>query len=94
MSILGKFTKQPAERESYSIDFVDDLIGADSVATATVEVFPPGLTIISGLVIGTRVKVLVEAGGAVGTKHKVTVTATTDDDRILQDEFIVTIKDY
>lgn len=94
MSILGKFTKQPAERESYSIDFVDDLIGADSIASAVVAVLPLGLTIVSSLVIGTRVKVLVEGGGVVGTKHKITVTATTDDGRILQDEFIVTIKDY
>lgn len=94
MSILGKFTKQPAERESYSIDFVDDLIGTDTIATATAEVLPLGLTIMSCLVVGTRVKVLVEAGGAVGTKHKVTVTVTTDDNRVMQDEFIVTIKDY
>lgn len=94
MSILGKYIKQPAEKESYSIDYADDLVGADAIASAVTTVDPVGLTLVSSLVVGTRVKVLVEGGGAVGTKHKVTVTATTDDGRILQDEFIVTIKDY
>ena len=94
MSILGRFTKQPAEKESYSIDYSEDLIGQDGIATAVVEVLPVGLTIVSSLIVGTRVKVLVSEGGPVGTKHKVTVTVTTDDGRILQDEFIVSIKDY
>ena len=94
MSILGRFTKQPAERESYSIDFAGDLVGTDALASVTTEVAPVGLTLLSSLIVGTRVKVLVEAGGVAGTKHKVTVTVTTDDGRILQDEFIVTIKDY
>lgn len=93
MSILGKFTKQPVEKESYSIDYADDLIDADAIASANVVVAPSGLTVVSSLVVGTRVKVFLE-GGAVGIKYKVTVTATTDDGRVLQDEFIVTIKDY
>lgn len=94
MTILGKFTKQPAEKESYSIDFADDLEAQDSIAFAVVTVEPVGLTLVSFLVVGTRVKVLTSDGGLVGTRHKVTVTATTDDGRVLQDEFIVTIKDY
>lgn len=94
MSILGRFTKQPAEKESYSIEFADDLIDQDAIATAEAVVLPNGLNIVSVLVIGTRVKVLVSDGGPVGTKHKITVTADTDDGRTLQDEFFVTIKDY
>lgn len=94
MSILGRFTKQPAEKESYSIEFEDDLTGTDSIATAVSTVSPEGLTLVSTLVIGTRVKVLVSGGAASGTRHKVTVTATTDDGRTLQDEFIVVIKEY
>lgn len=94
MSILGKFVKQPLEVESYSIDYADDLIDADAISSAVVTVAPAGLTILSSLVVGTRVKVLTADGGDVGTKHKVTVTATTEDGRVLQDEFIVTIKDY
>lgn len=93
MSILGKFNKQPAEKESYTMEFADDLVDADAIASATVTVDPADLTLVSSLVIGTRVKVVLQ-GGTAGIKHKVTVTATTDDGRILQDEFIVTIKDY
>ena len=94
MTILGRFTKQPAEKESYSIEFEDDLVDADAIASATAVVEPVGLVIESTLVIGTRVKILVSKGGPVGTRHKITVTATTDDGRILQDEFYVVIKEY
>lgn len=93
MSILGKFVKQPLEKESYSIDFAPDLIVQDGVASATVVVTPPGLALDSFLVIGNRVKTFL-SGGTAGMKHKVTVTATTDDGRVLQDEFIVSIKDF
>ena len=94
MTILGRFTKQPAEIESYSIEFEDDLVDADGIASAVSVVEPAGLTLVSTLVVGTRVKVLVSAGGPAGTRHKITVTATTDDGRILQDEFYVVIKEY
>ena len=93
MSILGKFIKQPAEKESYSIEYAEDLINTDSIASATVSVFPADLTLVSYLIVGTRIKVVL-SGGTAGIKYKVTVTASTEDARILQDEFIVTIKDY
>ena len=93
MGILGKFVKQPVEKESYSIEFADDLVGNDEIASAVSEVTPAGLVIDSTLCIGTRVKVFVSAGGPVGTKHKITVTATTADGRVLQDEFLIIIKD-
>lgn len=93
MSVLGTFTKQPAEKESYSIDYADDLVDQDAIASVEVTVTPIGLTIASSLVVGTRVKVLL-SGGTDGVKYKITATATTDDGRILQDEFILKIKDY
>ena len=93
MSVLGRFVKQPAERESYSIEYAEDLVDADAIASATVTVSPVGLTVLNSVVVGTRVKVFV-GDGVLGTKHKVEVTAETDDGRVLQDEFFVTIKDY
>ncbi|WP_025915798.1 hypothetical protein [Herminiimonas sp. CN] len=93
MTILGTYVKQPAEKESYSIDYADDLIDSDGIASAVVTVEPVDLTIVSSMVVGTRVKVLIE-GGTNGVKYKITATATTDDGRILQDEFILKIKDY
>lgn len=93
MSVLGSYIKQPAEKDSYSINYADDLIDSDGIASVDVTVDPSGLTIVSSLVVGTRVKVLL-SGGTNGMKYKVTATATTDDGRILQDEFIIKIKDY
>ena len=94
MSVLGTYTKQPAEKESYTVNVGDDLIGTDTVKTdgVTVTVEPLGLTIVSHLVISPRIKVWC-SGGTDGVKYKVTVTSETDDGRILQDEFIVKIKD-
>lgn len=93
MTILGRFTKQPAEVESYSIEFADDLVNQDKISSATSEVVPTGLNLVSTTVIGTRVKVLI-SGGTNKTTYKITVTAQTDDGRTLQDEFIIKIVEY
>ena len=93
MTILGRFTKQPVEVESYSIEFADDLVNQDKISSATSEVVPEGLNLVSTTVIGTRVKVLV-SGGTNKTTYKITVTAQTDDGRTLQDEFIIKIVEY
>ena len=93
MTILGTYTKQPGERESYSIDFGDDLDATDYVVSATTVISPSDLTLVSALVVGSRVKVTV-LGGTVLSKYKLTVTATTNEGRVLQDEFIVKIKDF
>jgi len=94
MSVLGKYTKQPNEVESYSINYVDDLGANDGLFSAVATVEPAGLVLEPALIVGTRVKVFASAGGPVKTKHKITVIATTDDGRVLEDEFFVTIKDY
>lgn len=93
MSVLGTYTKQPAEVETYSIDYTDDLIEEDTVASAIVAVSPAGLTIDSSTTNSPRVKVGL-SGGTVGVRYKTTVTTTTAHGRVLQDEFIVKIKDY
>ena len=93
MTVLGRFVKQPAERESYSIEYADDLVDQDAIASAEVMVEPAGLTVLQSVIVGTRVKVFL-SDGVLGTKHKVTVTSTTDDARVMQDEFFVTIRDY
>ena len=93
MSKIGTFTKQPAEKESYSIDYEDDLEASDGIFSAISAIDGAGLTLVSKSIFGTRVKVIL-LGGTVGTKYKVTVTATTNDGRILQDEFFVNIKEF
>lgn len=99
--ILGKFVKQPAEREMYAIEYEDDLSSSDTIAPApvvSIAVIGPGtdldpLRIDAVDVTGTRVTLWVAAGTNRLT-YKVTVTASTLTGRILQDEFIVKIKDF
>lgn len=94
MSVLGNFIKQPAEVETYSIDYSDDLTENDAVASAVTAVAPVGLTVDYTQAIPLEARVRVKlSGGTVGTKYKVTITTTTDDGRVLQDEFIVRIKE-
>lgn len=92
MSLLGTFLKQPAEVESYTITYEDDLTTGDNVASSVVTVSPAGLTIQSSNVDDPRVRIWL-AGGTNGTTYKVTVTTTTADGRVLQDEFKVKVKD-
>lgn len=103
--LLGKFIKQPAEREAYAIEYEDDLSVGDTLAqdqaprvliertgSATgVDATPLTLTAID--VGSTRVTLWLVAG-LDGALYKITVTATTASGRILQDEFTIRIKDY
>jgi hypothetical protein len=92
--ILGTVTQQPAERLDYDIDYAeqDFLTAGETISSATAAVTPAGLSV--ALVnVSTRVKLWVE-GGSAGTTYKVTVTATTSDGRIKQDELKVRIKDF
>jgi hypothetical protein len=93
MSILGTFIKQASERESYSIDYTDDLEGDDFIASAVTTVSAPALLVDSTLCIDTIVKVWIE-GGVVGTKYEIQIVTTTNAGRILQDSFYVKLKAY
>lgn len=92
MSLLGVFLKQPAEVESYTITYEDDLTAGDNVVSASVTVAPAGLTVQTTNVDDPQVRIWL-AGGTNGTTYKVTVTTTTADGRVLQDEFKVKVKD-
>jgi high-affinity K+ transport system ATPase subunit B len=97
MSVLGNYIKQPAEIETYTIVYEDDLVETDTINAAVATVSPAGLTVDYCTFVNeagnrrTRTKV---SGGTNGTKYKVTVRVTTDDGRVLEDEFFVKIKDY
>lgn len=89
---LGTATQQPAERLSYTIDYSDALTVGDNIQTATAQVAPVGLTITDVGVYDPRVKFWV-TGGTNGATYKVTVTATTADGRVFQDEVTFKIKE-
>lgn len=93
MAILGSFTKQPADVFDYDIDFSEWLTDGDGIASATATTDGTGLTVQSVFYGQKSVKVWL-SGGVAGNRHKVTVTATTDDGRVVQHEFKVAIKEY
>ncbi len=89
---LGNFNKQPAEVVDYDIDYSEWLTAGDNVQSAAVVVSPAGLTVESVFVNDPRVKLWL-SGGTDGQRYKLTVTTTTADGRVKQDEFSVRVKD-
>lgn len=90
--MLGTYTKQPVEVLDYDVDYADWLESGDYVVSATAVPSPAGLTIGMITVLSPRVKVWA-SGGVDGVTYKVTVTATTHDGRVKQDEFRIRVKD-
>lgn len=89
---LGTFTKQPVEVKDYDLDYSEWLVAADTVEAAEVTVEPAGLTVASVFTQDKKIKVYLSAGTN-GTVYKLTVTMTTADGRVKQDEFKVKVKD-
>ena len=95
MALIATFEKQPADVLDYDIDYTTWLPDTDAIASATATVTPEGgMSVDLTLVIenNTRVKIWV-SGGTNGITYKVTVTTTTADGRVKQDEFRVKVKD-
>lgn len=93
MSILGKFTKQSGETESYTIDYTENLTEGDGVIAADVVITPAGATLVANNFDLTSLRIWI-SGGTPGTKYKCEATVTTGDGRILQDEFFLLIKEF
>lgn len=98
--ILGTQIQQPDEMLDYDINYASWLIGTDRIATVTTAVEPAlddttnpdGLQATYVSHDGERVKMWVK-GGVNGTTYRVSVTVTTDDGRIKQDELKFKIKE-
>lgn len=89
---LGNFAKQPVEVADYDIDYREWLTLGDNVQSATVDVAPGGLTVEATFINDPRVKIWL-SGGANGTSYRLTITTTTTDGRVKQDEFRIKVKD-
>jgi len=89
---LGSVQKQPAERFSYTVNYADALTAGDNVQGVIIASTPAGLTIDNVAVYDPRVKFWV-ADGVTGGVYKVTLTTTTADSRVFQDEIIFKIKE-
>ena len=98
MAIVATYTQQPADKLDYDVYYADapdgspDWLGAgDSIESATVEVSPLGLTV-TDITGPNRIKLWV-SGGTNGTTYKATLTITTTEGRIKQDELKFRIKE-
>lgn len=89
---LGSFNKQPVEVVDYDLDYTDWLTAGDNVASSVVTVDIVTLTIDMVLINDPRVKIWV-SGGTDKITYKLTVTTTTDEGRVKQDEFRIKVKD-
>jgi len=89
---LGTFPKQPIDVLDYDIDYVAWLTVGDNVQSAVILVEPTGLVVDATFINDPRIKIWL-SGGANLVTYKVTVTMTTADGRIKQDEFRVKVKD-
>ena len=90
---FGTYPKQPVEVIDYDLDYHLWLTAGDNVQSATVTVDPPDeLTVDSVFINDPRVKIWLSAG-VHGTQYKLTVTLTTADGRVRQDEFKIRVRD-
>jgi hypothetical protein len=100
--ILGTFSKQPVDRYDYDIDYSEWLTERDNVESVVVSILPnedlmdpvpvDKLEVLSVTVMDPIVKLWID-GGRNGITYKVTLTMTTADGRIKQDEFKLKVKD-
>lgn len=93
---VGTKTKQPGERRSYSINYIDALAAGDNLATAALKfVPPPELTVDQITVFNDaypRVRFFV-AGGTDGLSYKLTFVVTTSDGVTYEDEVTIKVKE-
>lgn len=91
MAILGSLTKQPREIVDFDISFTGVLAGrVDTLTTATAEVTPTGLTMVSTTVVADKVKVKI-SGGTDAITYKVTVLTDTSSGLKFEDEVNVIV---
>jgi hypothetical protein len=89
---LGNFPKQPVEVKDYDITYAEWLTAGDNVQSVDVVVSPLGLTVESVFINDPVAKIWL-SGGTDGTTYKLTVTMTSADGRVKQDEFKIRVKD-
>jgi hypothetical protein len=91
---FGTYIKQPADTLDYDLDYLEWLTPGDSVINAEVVVEPATDLAVDAVFISSPIVKLWLSGGLSGTSYKLTITITTDNGRIKQDEFKLKVKDF
>jgi len=98
IKIMEVFKKQPADSYDYDFTYNEWLMGQDWVEAVSIQTFPNDATDVDGLQVsmhnlqGGELKLWI-SGGKNGVTYKVTLTATTKEHRIKQNEFKLKVKD-
>lgn len=97
MAKIGNFSKQPAEVLDYDINYDEWLLSTDSLQSSNVGIVQtrgntPSLVLDSKEVGARSVKLWI-SGGADADRYVVSVTTTTADGRVKEDEFTMNIKE-
>lgn len=92
MSILAKFTKQPADVQDYDISFVEWLAGFSDTGATVAVTAETGITLLSSTLVAGIVKVWL-SGGTDLISYKITVTLTTTGGRVKQVEIVIKVKE-
>ena len=98
IKIMEVFKKQPADSYDYDFTYNEWLMGQDYVDNVSIQTFPSDATDVDGLQVnvynlqGGELKLWI-SGGKNGVTYKVTLTATTKEHRIKQNEFKLKVKD-
>ena len=90
---VGTFSKQPGERLSHSINYIEALDEGDTIAAILSCVTEPAdLSVTAALATTTRVRLFSE-GGTSGVTYKTTVTVETNNGERFEDEVICKVKE-
>jgi hypothetical protein len=93
---LGRFSKTPAERKRYAIDYTDWLETGETVASYVFTVSPTTTTplVVDAASITTANKVVVffVSGGATGNQYTVDAKITTSGGQVKEDVVLYNVR--
>lgn len=92
MSIPIKY-KQPADVEDFDVDYSNYLPEGDSITTVELSIDILGELVLPAYQIQSPIVKVWTSGGMDGGSYKVTVTASTAQGRVKQQEFNVRVKE-
>lgn len=90
--VLERFTKQPAERLYYDVDFAPFLDARGLSAVSHTTVAEPGLTIDSSVLTGKVVR-FYASGGESRRSYKVTVTVTATGGVVKEADVTISVRE-
>lgn len=94
MSTLGTVTKQPSERDYFTINYSKDISKTDTVSAVVSCVAAPAGLSVSPVILGDgRSLKVAYYSGTDRTKYKVTAIVDTAEGQRFEDEVYVTVKE-